>query len=124
VVNILGGKEWTIRKRNILGVNLKVSLTGGEYYVPVDLARSVEQHREVLDETAAYTVKLPDFYYVDLTLTYRTNHRKFNGIWAIQVKNLLNQKPDIGYIYNDFNRSVEPVRSMGIIPFISYKVEF
>jgi hypothetical protein len=124
VVNLLGGKEWTIRKKNILGVNLKVSLTGGEYYVPIDLQSSVQQGREVLDEAAAYTVRLPDFYYVDLTVTYRTNHRKYSGIWAIQVKNLLNQKPDIGYVYNDFNHSVEPVKSMGIIPFISYKVEF
>ena len=59
-----------------------------------------------------------------LTLTYRTNHRKFSGIWAIQVKNLLNQKPDLGYVYNDFNQSVEPVKGMGILPFISYKIEF
>ena len=124
VVNFLGGKEWSIRKKNILGVNLKVSLTGGEYYVPVDQKSSVQQHREVPDETAAYTRKLPDFYYVDLTLTYRTNHRKYSGIWAIQVKNLLNRKPDISYVYNDFNHSVEPVKSMGILPLISYKVEF
>lgn len=34
VVNILGGKEWTIRKKNILGINLKASLTGGECYIP------------------------------------------------------------------------------------------
>jgi len=124
VLNILGGKEWTIRKKNILGVNLKINLTGGGYYVPIDLRESILQHREVLDETAAYTAKLPDFYYIDITLTYRTNHRKYSGIWAIQVKNLMNQKPDIGYIYNDFTQSVEPVKSMGIIPFISYKFEF
>jgi len=46
------------------------------------------------------------------------------GVWAIQLKNLLNQKPVTGYVYNDFNQGVEEVRSMGIIPFISYKVEF
>ena len=124
VVNMLGGKEWTIRKKNILGVNLKVSLTGGEYYVPVDLSESQLQHREVLDEAQAYIPRLPGFWYVDLTLTYRTNHKKFSGIWAVQVKNLLNQQPATGYIYNDFTRSVEKVVSIGILPLISYKVEF
>lgn len=124
VVNILGGKEWTIRKKNILGINLKASVTGGEYYVPIDLEQSKLQHREVLDDALAYTTRLPDFYYLDLTLTYRTNHKKFSGIWAIQIKNLLNQKPDLGYVYNDFNQSVEPVKGMGILPFISYKIEF
>jgi len=124
VVNLLGGKEWTIRKKNILGVNLKATLSGGEYYVPVDLEQSKVQHREVLDEARAYTVRLPDFYFLDLTLTYRTNHRKFSGIWAIQIKNILNQQPATGYVYNDFNQSVEPVHGMGILPFVSYKVEF
>ena len=124
VVNILGGKEWTIRKKNILGVNLKATLTGGEYYVPIDLDESILQHRQVPDEANAYQPRLPDFYYLDLTITYRTNHKKFSGIWAIQIKNLLNQRPDIGYVYNDYNQSIEPVKSMGILPFISYKIEF
>jgi len=124
VVNMLGGKEWTIRKKNILGVNLKATLTGGEYYVPIDLQKSIEQHRQVLDDANAYQSKLPDFYYLDLTITYRTNHRKYSGIWALQIKNLLNQRPETGFVYNDFNKTIEPVRSMGILPFISYKIEF
>lgn len=124
VVNLLGGKEWTVRKKNIFGVNLKASLTGGEYYVPIDLEQSKLQHREVLDDSRAYETRLPNFVYLDLTLTYRTNHKKFSGIWAIQLKNLLNQQPATGYVYNDFNQSVEPVKGMGILPFISYKIEF
>jgi hypothetical protein len=124
VVNLLGGKEWTVRKKNLFGVNLKMVATGGEYYVPIDLEQSIAQHREVLDEPAAYTRRLPSFFYIDLTLTYRTNHKKFSGIWAIQVRNLLNQRPVTGYLYNDYNQSIEPVKSLGIIPLLSYKVEF
>jgi hypothetical protein len=124
VVNLLGGKEWTIRKKNLLGVNLKAVVTGGEYYVPIDLEQSVAQGREVLDEPAAYTKRLPGFFYIDLTLTYRTNHKKFSGIWAIQVRNLLNQRPVVGYLYDDFNHTIEAEHSLGIIPLLSYKVEF
>jgi hypothetical protein len=124
VINILGGKEWTIRKKNLLGVNLKASFTGGGYYVPIDLEASKLAHRRVLDESGAFETRYPDFYYLDITITYRTNHRKFSGIWAIQVKNVLNQKTEIGQVYNDYNQTIEPVRSMGILPFISYKIEF
>jgi hypothetical protein len=124
VINLLGGKEWTIRKKNILGLNLKASFTGGEYYVPIDLEKSVAQHSEILDEANAYTHKLADFFYLDLTVTFRTNHKKFSGIWALQVRNLLDQNPDVGYVYNDFNRTIEPEKSLGIIPLISYKIEF
>jgi len=124
VINLLGGKEWTIRSKNIFGFNLKGSFTGGEYYVPVDLQQSITNHREILDESAAYSVRLPAVFYLDITLTYRTNHRKFSGIWALQVRNLLNRKPVTGYAYDDYNHTVETQRSLGIIPLLSYKVEF
>jgi len=124
VINLLGGKEWTIRKRNIFGFNLKGSFTGGEYYVPIDLQQSIAQHREILNEAAAYSVRLPAVFYLDLTVTYRTNHKKFSGIWALQIRNLLNQKPVIGYSYDNFNRIIQTEKSLGIIPLLSYKIEF
>jgi hypothetical protein len=124
VINLLGGKEWTIRSKNIFGFNLKCSFTGGEYYVPIDLQQSIALHREILDESAAYSKRLPAVFYLDLTLTYRTNHKKFSGIWALQIRNLLNQKPVVGYAYDDFNHTVEIQKSLGIVPLLSYKVEF
>ena len=59
-----------------------------------------------------------------MTVQYEINHRNFSGTWAIQVRNVLNQHPDMGYVYDDFNQSVEPVKSLGILPVFSYKVEF
>jgi hypothetical protein len=124
VINALGGKEWTIREKNILGINLKASFTGGEYYVPIDLQKSITQHTEILDETSAYKPKLPDYFYLDLTITFRVNHKKFSGIWAIQIRNLLNQHPNVGYVYDDFKHAIEPQSSLGILPLMSYRVEF
>jgi hypothetical protein len=124
VINLLGGKEWTVKKKNILGLNLKASFTGGEYYVPIDLPESIAQHTEILDETDAYKPKLPPFFYLDLTVTFRTNHKRYSGIWALQIRNLLNQHPNVGYVYDDFKKAIEPQSSLGIIPLISYKVEF
>jgi hypothetical protein len=124
VINLLGGKEWTIRKKNILGFNLKGTFTGGEYYIPIDLQKSITQHREVLDEKNAYVPRLSSFFYLDLTLTYRLNHRKTSGILALEIKNLLNNQPDVGYLYDDFNQTIEPQKSLGILPLISYKIEF
>jgi hypothetical protein len=124
VVNLLGGKEWTIRKKNVFGVNLKLNITGGEYYVPIDLQESIKQNREVLDESAAYSLRLPDFYYVDLAFSYRINHKRSSSTFCVQLKNLLNQKPDIGYAYNSYTKTIDAMKSMGIIPFISYKIEF
>jgi len=124
VINLLVGKEWTIKKKNILGFNVKGSFTGGEHYVPIDLQKSIMQHREVPDETNAYVPRLPSFFYLDLTLTYRLNYRKVSGILAVQIKNLLNHQPDVGYLYDEYNKTIEPQKSLGILPLISYKIEF
>jgi len=124
VFNLIFGKEFTVKKDNILGVNIKASYTGGEYYIPIDLAGSVAQSREVQDESRIYTERFPDFCYVDFTLTYKMNYKKFSGTLALQIKNLLNQKPDAGYSYNPYLKIIEKEINLGIIPMISYKVEF
>jgi hypothetical protein len=124
VLNLIFGKEFKVGKNNILGVNLKTSYTGGEYYIPIDLANSIFQSREVLDESRIYSERFPDFFYVDFTLTYKMNYKKFSGTFALQIKNLLDQKPDAGYVYNPYAKIIEKQINLGIIPMISYKVEF
>jgi len=124
VFNLIFGKEFTVKKENLLGINLKASYTGGGYYIPIDLASSVVQSREVLDESRVYTERFPDFIYLDFTLTYKMNYKKFSGTLALQIKNLLNQKPDAGYSYNPYLKAIEKEINLGIIPMISYKVEF
>lgn len=121
--NLLGGREWQLGNR-LLGINLKASLTGGERYIPVDLSASKSQDMEVLDEQSIYTRQLPWFFYLDATVTLRSNHKKYSGIWAIQIKNLLNNKPVIGYSYNRYTRNIDTLHPLGIIPFLSYKIEF
>lgn len=124
VFNLLFGKEFKVGKNNILGVNLKTSCTGGEYYIPIDLASSILQTREVADESRIYTERFPDFFYVDFTLTYKMNYKKFSGTFALQIKNLLDQKPDAGYVYNPYAKIIEKQINLGIVPMISYKLEF
>lgn len=124
VFNLIFGKEFTVKKDNILGINLKASYTGGEYYIPIDLTSSIAQTREVLDESKIYTDRFPDFVYLDFTLTYKMNYKKFSGTFALQIKNLLDQKPDAGYTYNVYSRLIEKQINLGIVPMISYKLEF
>ena len=124
VVNVLVGKEFTTANDNIFGINLKVSYTGGEYYIPVDVAKSIAAGREILNENKIYTNKLPGFCYVDLSVSYRINYQSSALILALQIKNALNQKPVIGYSYNSFLKSVDENKPMGIIPMINCKYEF
>ncbi len=124
VVNFLFGKEFTTASDNIFGINLKVSYTGGEYYIPVDVTKSIAAGNEILDESQIYTQHLPGFCYVDLSVSYRINYQSSALILALQIKNALNQKPVIGYSYNSYLKSVDTNKPMGIIPMINCKYEF
>ena len=124
VLNALIGKEFAVRGKNLLGVNFKATLSGGEWFIPVDEAASVAANRSVYDYTQAYTRQLPSFVYTDITLTYRCNHEKYSGVWAIQVKNVLNHRPAVGYRYDTYSGTIEEILPMGMVPVISYKVEF
>lgn len=124
VVNALVGKEFTVKHKNLLGFNLKATYSGGEWYVPVDVEGSKAQNRTVYDYTQAYQNQLPAFFYTDFTVSYRVNHQKYAGIWAIQIKNVLNHRPVVGYRYNGYDQQVEAILPMGMVPVISYKIEF
>ena len=54
-VNLLGGKEWMVgrNKQNMFGLNLRMTLQGGERHSPIDEQESANQ------ETAVYNENIP-----------------------------------------------------------------
>jgi hypothetical protein len=52
-VNFLAGKEWTIRKKNVLGLNIRVVGSGGKRYIPIDFAKSQASGETEYDYTYA-----------------------------------------------------------------------
>lgn len=126
VFNLLAGKEFYIgqNKTNVLGVNARFSITGGQRYSPVDEARSHEEQDIVYDMTQPFTKQNPTDYYLDLTISYRKNKPRYSSIWSLQVKNALGGKSNYGYEYNLQTQDVEYKGFVIVVPNISYKIEF
>ncbi len=124
VMNGLVGKEFAINEKHAIGVNFKVTWSGGEWYTPIDLAASRIANRQVDDLDHAWSEQLPSFLYTDLTITLKRNHKKFTGSWAVQIKNMLNHRPVVGYRYDSYSKQIEEILPMGIVPSIGYKIEF
>ncbi|WP_291858073.1 TonB-dependent receptor [Marinilabilia sp.] len=124
VVNVLGGKEWTIRQKNLFGLNLRMTAMGPHWYHPVDEAASHVSGDIVYDETAGFSDRYSDLeIYTDLTITYRINGKSSSSILALQVKNLIGKQYQ-GKTYNLKSQSIEDEFFTSAIPFISYKIEF
>ncbi len=123
-INLLVGKEYFMRKNRILGVNARLSYMGGERISPVDYVQSLLRKDVVYDESKAFENRSSASYNLDITITYRTNKKRYSGVWALQVKNALGSPMDDGYSYNYKTNRIESSKSVIVLPVLSYKVEF
>lgn len=125
VVNALIGREFFFQdNKKVLGLNGRMNYVGGERITPVLLDESLQQKREIFDESKAFEDQLPSTFCIDLTLTYRTNHANYSGVWALQVKNLLGAPMYQGYSYKTNTKKVNMDKDVVVIPSLSYKIEF
>lgn len=125
-LNLLAGREWMTGRddRNMLGINGRVTLQGGDRFSPVDEAASAERHEAVYDESRPYSEQLPPAFVGHLTVSYRMNRRRVSHEVALKVLNITGYRDYYGHRYNHVENRVEPEREANIVPNISYRIEF
>ena len=126
VSNILMGKEFFMgkNKTNVLGINARLIILGGERTTPLLEAESNAAKRPLFDNTRAFEDKEDFSNFLDLTVTYRINKKNHSSIWALQMKNVLGTPQNREYTYNYDTQSVEMLQDTFVIPSLSYKIEF
>lgn len=126
IINGLIGKEWMVgkRKQNIFSANLRLSYQGGDRYTPVDIIASEGKKDIVFDETKAFSNQFPAALTSDITVSYKINQRKTSHEFSLKVLNIGGYTGQYGYIYNDKLQAVEKLSVTGIVPNISYKIQF
>ncbi len=124
VMNILGGKEWLIKEKNLFSFNLKLTFMGPYWYQPLDIEATHQQKDIVYDEDQAFNYRYSNFETMsDLSLNYRINGKKVSSIITLQVKNILGGYY-MGKKYNLEKESIENDFFKSLVPFLSYEVEF
>ncbi|MGV7105034.1 carboxypeptidase regulatory-like domain-containing protein [Flavobacterium sp. U410] len=128
IINGLAGKEWTMgsKKRDLLGVNLKLTLQGGQRYSPVDEASSfMHTDRETqYDETQAYAKQFDPFFVANYTITYRMNRSKRSHEFAIKWLNATGAKEYYGHAYNLNTHAFEAKKQATSIFNVLYRIDF
>jgi hypothetical protein len=122
-LNLLFGKEYNI-KSNVLGLNGRLNYVGGERYSPIDSEQSALKKDVVYNENRAFDEQSDPMCYLDFTITYRINKKRYSGVWALQVKNVLLTPTFNGFDYNYKTKTVEKDQDKVILPVLSYKIEF
>lgn len=128
ILNTLAGKEWMTgrRKQNILGINAKLTLQGGERYSPLDLEASMNQpdKEAQYDETRAFAEQYQPMFIANFSVSYKINRKKVSHEFAIKAINVTGTKEYYGYHYNLKTGTMELNGMSTPISNVSYKLEF
>jgi hypothetical protein len=125
-VNVLGGKEFSIGRsgRKILGLNGKVLYSGGMRESPIDINSSVQAGETVYVPKQYFTRQVPAYFRTDLGVYYKINNKRVTHSIQLEVQNVTNRQ---NFYYSYFDReaaTVKTVNQLGILPNLSYRIDF
>ncbi|MBX2890754.1 MAG: TonB-dependent receptor [Saprospiraceae bacterium] len=129
IVNVTGGKEWHRDKRpgqvRAFGLNGRFTWTDGVRSLPVDAAASAQAGYTVFDESAGFAANPRDYLRLDLRAYWkRSLGDRRNSTFAMDFQNALMQE-NVAYQYWDpYKQSVETKYQLGLIPNLSWRLEF
>lgn len=124
VTNFVGGKEIKWGENKMLGINGKVIWAGGKRIIPIDLEASIAGGETVHDLENLFANKGADYFRIDLGIKLRFFRPKAEHIIAIDVQNLTNRQNVWNEYYDSEKEKIVPYFMAGIIPILSYRIEF
>ncbi len=125
--NFLFGKEFNVGrngKNNILGISTKFAYAGNKRYTPISLQASRQLGAEIRPLINAFKLKYADHSRFDLQISFRRNTKRTTSEWRLDVQNLFNKKNVLYDFYSVPGQAVGEETSVGIIPILSYRLEF
>jgi len=127
------GKEYKLRaSKNKKGIdryrafswNGNLNILGGQVYTPLDFVNSKLEQETIYDESLAFTERGKTLVFLDFNFSYTINKKKRKSVWAIQVKNLLNNGNALYREYDTVLDQEVEIKSTSFFPNIYYRLEF
>lgn len=120
---LAAGREWQ-RKRNVLGIHTRFTALGGQRTTPVDVVASATAGTTVMDFGAGYSQQLPDYLRLDARFSWRKNKPGRTRTLSLDIQNLTSRENLAGYYFDTFLQQVQPRKQLGIIPVLTWRVDF
>lgn len=124
IFNALAGYEANIGQRHVLAFDLKGILAGGARYVPIDEELSKSRDEAVYLWDKAFVNRHPNYFRINMRITYRLNSKKVNQEWAIDLQNLTNHRNIFTQNWNSYKKEVSTSYQMEFMPMMTYKIHF
>jgi hypothetical protein len=104
--------------------NESFNILGGQVYTPLDFVNSKLEQATIYDESLAYTASGKTLLFLDFNVSYTINKKGRKSVWAIQIKNLLNNG---NALYREYDTELDQevvVKATSFFPNIYYRLEF
>lgn len=129
VMNALGTKEWTIAKKNTLGIGGKITFEGGRWYGPVDTVQSEIQREVVYEDASRNSLQFDPYFRFDLKFNYKINAKKVSHEIGLDIVNVFDTQNilSLTYIPNDDDPSRSVIQEnyqLGRLPIFYYRIDF
>lgn len=125
IVNVLGGREFEFRGgERVLSLNSRLILAGGKREAPILMAASREAGHTVRDYSRSYEERLPNYFRIDVGVSYKINKPSMASVFAINIQNVLGWENVAYQYYGPRTDKILSANQLGMFPNLSYKVEF
>jgi len=124
IINLLGGKEFSINENTALFVSIKAVFSGGKRYTPIDLELSRKYKNTVRISSLAYTRQFEPYYKFDFKAGARFEQKRFSHEISVTVDNFTDHKNVFRQEYNVSKDEIVTQYQLGIIPGFYYRVYF
>jgi hypothetical protein len=127
ISNVTFGKEWYKEKEEgkirSLGVNVRVVYGGGALDLPI-LEEISQSRNYTVRATGSDYDRLPNYFRTDLRFYLKRSRKKYNTTISLDIQNATNQE-NIAFTYYDIlNEQIDQRYQLGLIPILTYRVDF
>jgi hypothetical protein len=122
--NFVGGKEFKWGEKRMVGLNAKIIWSGGKRQTPIDLEASIEEGEAVYEWDEIFSEQNKDYLRLDIGVRLHFYRTKAEHVLSLDIQNVTNRLNTWTQIYDSENESIVDYPMSGLIPIVSYRVEF
>jgi hypothetical protein len=125
--SIAGGKEWTKMKdygERIVGVSGNIHWRQGTLAQEIDLEGSRTAGYTIYADEGNYIMELDDYIRLDLRLYLRQGRSNKTVTWSLDIQNVTSRENAFFPVYDPYLDAIRETTQLGIIPVLSYRVDF
>ncbi|MEM9052296.1 MAG: TonB-dependent receptor [Bacteroidota bacterium] len=124
ITSLAVGKEFVVKEKNLLGINLNATYMGGGRLTPFLQQESLAAQDVIYDTDRLFEIQSDPEIWLNAGVTYKINKSKSTRTWGLDFQNALLTEQVAGYKYNFRDNTIDEDKVFFILPNLYYKIEF